>query len=253
MEALRHWAGGALRGQREGCGVEREQTAGQLGLQGHTGSSSASSDCPSIRKERGNPIWDSATSLTSQGQRARLPQNGPRPPPRAHSSSLARLLSLSLLFARSGPSPRPPLARPPPAAPPHSSVARARCSSARTTTAGCASARSRSASPDPTARIPLPGSSCLDRAARIPQSGPRSGTRLLGAFCPDPSLSLNRTGRTCLPGSFCLDPAARISLLGSQLRSHDARGTAARSGTRQDLSASGRLALGEPRGSSGGR
>lgn len=194
MAAPRHWASAALGGRREGCAVEREQTAGRLGLQGHTGCSSASSDCPSICRERGNPIRDAATSLTSQGQRARLPRNGPRPPPRAH-SSFALSLALSLLLARSGPSP-PPSARSPPAAPPHSSVARARCSSARTT-AGCASARSRSPRPycaDPSARILLHGFLSLDLAP--------------GPGCSEPFAQTPPSPWTALAESACRDPSA---------------------------------------------
>lgn len=194
---------------------------------------------------------DRATSPTSQGRRARLPRNGPRPPPRAHfPSSLVRSLSPASSL---GPQP-PPSARSPPAAPPHSSVARARCSSARAT-AGCVSARSRC--PDPTARIPLPESRCTNpsvwtslwgpaaqslRSRSLPLPGPHCLIPAARSFCLDP------TARIPLPG-----PATRISLCRPRLRSYNDCGTATSRGTRQDLSAPGRLASGEPRGSSGGR
>lgn len=47
-------AGGALRGQRGLYSGDTGQAAGGLGLQGHIGHSSASSDCPSILKESGD-------------------------------------------------------------------------------------------------------------------------------------------------------------------------------------------------------
>lgn len=88
--------GGALGGpKRRLCSGERSLAAGRLGLQGHIRRSSALSGCPSIRGERGDPgpFWDTAIPPTSQGRRARLPRSGPRPPPPAHSPSLARSLA----------------------------------------------------------------------------------------------------------------------------------------------------------------
>lgn len=113
------------------------------------------------------------------------PRNGPWPPPRAHFlRSLARSLArapapaLRSLAARGSSSlvRRP---RPVQLGQSHSGL-RVR-------------QESRPYCPDPSAQSPLPGSLCLNPAASIPLSGPCSGIRLLGAFCPDLSLSLDRT------------------------------------------------------------
>lgn len=189
-------AGGALRSQRGLYSGDTGQVAGPLGLQGHIGRSSASSDCPSIRKESRDPgpTQDRATSPTSQGRRARLP-------PERHSAASSRSLpslarSLALSPARS-------LARAP--APALRSLAARgssslvhrprRCSSARAT-AGCASARSRC--PDPTARIPLPEPRCTNPCLDL----------ALGYRCLEPSVHISPSPWTALHDSSCPNPSA---------------------------------------------
>lgn len=179
--------------------------------QGHIGRSSSSSDRPSIREESRDPgpTRDRAISLTSQGLRARLPPERPSAASSRSLPSLARWFarSLSCSLSRSGTSPRPPLARRPrllltrPSPAPGAARPEPR-RAARPPGAAALILLPRSLCLDPSAWIPLPEPRCTNSSVCL--SGPRSGIRLLGAFCPSFSLS----PWIALPDSGCLNPSA---------------------------------------------